>query len=276
MKVIKHIILVPLIIALIILALFPLYYLLVTAFTSNEKVDKGIQELLPDGIHFESFRQIDFKEFGLAFLLTFISVIILNVFKLASVLLSAIGLVKLSKTLRKILFIFFLFASFIPEISIYLYILTIVNKSGIRVSGDYYSIGFVLSLTMMFSFFMLIIFYNTINQEYQQKRQLIKVDNLKMRHIFFQVFLPKLKVPIYLLIIFTTIDGWNSYLWPQIILSGEKLDTISTIITRLGQKYNQNLYNVTAAGAVISTIIPLGIYIIWSRFINKRMYNMVG
>lgn len=279
MKIVKHTFFILIIVALIILVLFPLYYLIVLSLTSTNKITSGVTNLLPDGFHYENYQGLFNEQFGLAFLLTFLSVLILIALKLTSTLLAAFGLNKLSNRLRKGLFLFFLITSFIPEISIYLYLFSTLNQFGII---NFNSLSFVLGLPMLFSFFMLMLFYNTINKEYEIKNNLMKIDRISPLQAFWSVYLPKLKVPIYLLIIFTTIEAWNSFLWPQLILSGRvyqnnaPINTISTWFLKLGFVDRLDLINVRAAGAFISTLIPLSIYVIWSRIINRRMYKMVS
>ncbi|MDC4182626.1 ABC transporter permease subunit [Mycoplasma bradburyae] len=279
MKIFKHIVFAIIIVILILLVLFPLYYLIVLSFTSNDQILKNIASLLPDGFHYENYKGLIDREFWYSFLLTFLSVLILIVLKLGSTLLAAFGLNKVSLSLRKILFIFFLITSFIPEISIYLYLFRTLNEARI-INND--SLAFVLSLTMLFSFFMLMLFYSAINKEYENKKNVMRIDRINGFQAFFHIYLPKLKVPIYLLIIFTTIEGWNSFLWPQLILSGRvyndsmPINTISTWFIKLGMIDMLDLINVRAAGAFISTLIPLSIYFVCSRIINKRMYKMVS
>ncbi|QMT98740.1 carbohydrate ABC transporter permease [Mycoplasma tullyi] len=279
MKIVKHLFFSLIIVALIIIVLFPLYYLIVLSLTSRTQITSGVTKLLPDGFNYQNYQGLINKEFGLAFLLTFLSVLILIALKLSSTLLAAFGLNKISSKFRKALFIFFLITSFIPEISIYLYLFSTLNEFGII---NINSLSFVLGLPILFSFFMLMLFYSTINKEYEAKKNLMKIDRITPMQAFWSVYLPKLKVPIYLLIIFTTIEAWNSFLWPQLILSGRvyqdnmPINTISTWFLKLGFVDRLDLINIRAAGAFISTLIPLSIYIIWSRIINRRMYKMVS
>ncbi|WP_027121954.1 ABC transporter permease subunit [[Mycoplasma] imitans] len=279
MKIFKNIIFTLIIVALIIIVLFPLYYLIVLSLTSNNQITSGITRLLPDGFHYRNYSGLINEQFALSFLLTFLSVLILIVLKLTATLLAAFGLNKVTDKFRKILFLFFLITSFIPEISIYLYLFSTLNQFRFISTN---SLAFVLGLPILFSFFMLMLFYNAINKEYQLRRNLMRIDRIKPLQAFWYVYLPKLKVPIYLLIIFTTIEAWNSFLWPQLILSGRvyenntPINTISTWFLKLGFVDRLDLINVRAAGAFISTLIPLSIYIICSRIINKRMYKMVG
>ncbi|MGY6172115.1 ABC transporter permease subunit [Candidatus Mycoplasma pogonae] len=237
---------------------------------SKEFIQTNPTTFLPDGLNVESYQEA-VATFGPALLVSFQNVLLVLVIKLLALILGGYGLANVNKYLRKILFVFFLLISVIPEISIYINLLKIRNETGIN-----HSVIMSLTMTHLFSFFSLTYFYNTFMQVGAKNKKLFQIDNLKLWERFYYGYWPSLKMPVFLTVIFTTIEVWNSFLWPSIILSGKDINTVATWFPALGPAINGGNYlNVVSAGAVLSLIIPLGVYLINSRLVNRNLYRAV-
>lgn len=260
------------IILVLILILFPVYYLIIISFMSNDFVLTDNPSFVSDGFNIENYLGIFDYKFWNAVLLTFNNIVIVLIIKLFILFFGAYGLFLLNEKLKIIFFSFFLFISIIPEASIYFNLLRLRNEIFIMNQ----SVVFTLSVTSFFSFFSLTYFYNTFQQISQKEKNIIYIDKLNWYEKFIYGYFPKLKLPFLLTIIFTTIEVWNSFLWPSIILSGRTDQNINIWYSDLGHlEGGGQLLNIVSAGAVVSLVIPLGIYLIFSKFINRSMYKFI-
>jgi cellobiose transport system permease protein len=64
--------------------------------------------------------------------------------------------------------------------------------------------------------------------------------------------------------IFTFIGAWNDYVWPLIILVNPQQQTLQTALQTLNSIYITD-YSMVMAGALISVLPLIGIFIIGSR-----------
>lgn len=259
----------------LLLILFPLYYLITLSLTSSSEALKDNIRFVPDGFNYKNYDILN-SDFWSSLTYSFLFVITALTIRLVSLFLGGYGLYLTTRKIKTLFFSIFLFFSIVPEISIYLGIKGVLNDLNIS------DIVFSLSASSFFSFFSLSYFHNSFNQVSQKEKDIIKIDNLNKLEVFYYVYLPKLKMPIFLTVIFTTISTWNSFLWPSYILSGKTIngvgfDTISLWFLRVGDiPHGMGRHeNLVAAGSVISIIIPLGIYLIFSKLINRQLYKSI-
>ena len=64
--------------------------------------------------------------------------------------------------------------------------------------------------------------------------------------------------------IFTFIGAWNDYVWPLIVLVDPQRQTLQTALATLNSVYATD-YGMIMAGAVISVVPLIGVFIIGSR-----------
>ncbi|OYD26620.1 glycerol ABC transporter membrane protein [Mycoplasma testudineum] len=255
----------------LVIVLFPLYFLLVTSLMSTDFLTRGKISLIPDAANFENYSSIvnqDFWEatsYSIATLVTVLSI------RIVTYILAGYAMSKASKSLRTTVFIFFIIISLVPEFTIYLPLKQLLNSYNLLET----SIVFSLTTTSFFSFFLLLYVYKAFKNIDKNKLDQSKIDNLRLRHKIWYVFLPNLKVPIFLIILFTTVQSWNEYLWPLYVLNGIDKQTISLWFKNLGQTGFSSLINIQAAGSVISLSITLVAYLVFSPWINRRISQIV-
>ena len=64
--------------------------------------------------------------------------------------------------------------------------------------------------------------------------------------------------------IFTFIAAWNDYVWPLIVLVDPNRQTLQTALAQLNSIYSTD-YGMVMAGALISVVPLIGVFIIGSR-----------
>ena len=119
------------------------------------------------------------------------------------------------------------------------------------------------TLVSGFSIFLFRQFMSTIPTEMLEAARL---DGASEWRTFWQVVLPMSKPILAVQIVLTFIAGWNSFLWPLIIASDQKLYTLSVGLSLLNQQLAVNPSLQMAAASVM--VIPiLLVFIVFQRFV---------
>lgn len=261
-KIIKELIKYLLIGALVVIILFPLYYLLLQSLVSTSSLVSNKSFIFIKEWEWSNFRDAFKSNIFPAIYQTLLFATILISFRLLVYSLAIAGLLKMNQRYQKIFLYFFLIISLIPEFSIYLSLKTVLIKTGMR------DLMFSYVTNSLFSFFNFTYMFNIAKTVYENKHKVMKNDNLKLYEKLFYVCLPKMKLGYLLLVVFSFISVWNDYLWPRFLLS-DTYTNISIWYLELGSSVEGNFINLKAAGAVIALTIPLSIYAIFSRKIIR-------
>ncbi|MFF0341661.1 carbohydrate ABC transporter permease [Kribbella sp. NPDC004875] len=91
-----------------------------------------------------------------------------------------------------------------------------------------------------------------------------RVDGAGFFRTWRSVGVPMMRGGIAFLGIFTFIGTWNDYVWPLIVLVNPQRQTLQVALSTLNSVYQIN-YGMVMAGAVISVVPLIGIFIIGSR-----------
>jgi multiple sugar transport system permease protein len=114
-----------------------------------------------------------------------------------------------------------------------------------------------------FSIFLFRQFMSTIPTEMLEAARL---DGATEWRTFWQIVLPMSKPILAVQIVLTFIAGWNSFLWPLIIASDQKLYTLSVGLSLLNQQLAVNPSLQMAAASVM--VVPiLIVFVIFQRFV---------
>nr|VZR97703.1 Lactose transport system permease protein LacG [Mycoplasma feriruminatoris] len=260
--IIKEIVKYLLIGLLILLLLFPLYYLLLQALLYNSSIVENKTYLVIKVWNWSNFLKAFQSNFLKAFGWTILFATILIIIRIIVYSLAIIGLLKMKPVYQKVILYFFIIISLIPEFSIFLSLKTVL----LQINLESTPIAFITNA--IFSFFNFTYIFNLAKSIESEKSKVMINDNLKWYDKLFYVYLPKMRLGYFLLIIFSFISVWNDYLWPQFILS-EGFTNITIWYQTLGREQEASLINVQAAGAMISVLIPLIIYMSFSKKIGR-------
>ena len=91
-----------------------------------------------------------------------------------------------------------------------------------------------------------------------------RVDGAGFFRTWWYVGVPMLRGGLAFLGIFTFITAWNDYVWPLIVLVDPERQTLQTALAQLNSIYSTD-YGLVMAGALISVLPLLGVFIIGSR-----------
>lgn len=96
-----------------------------------------------------------------------------------------------------------------------------------------------------------------------------KIDGCSEMQSFLHIVLPMSKPVIASLAIFTFIGSWNDFVWQNIMLSSSKLRTVPLTLAFLSQNPDANTLALQFAGATISAIPMLAIFLCFQKYFVK-------
>ena len=121
------------------------------------------------------------------------------------------------------------------------------------------------SIFTAYGTFMLRQFFMTLPSELEDAA---KIDGCSLWRIFWQIILPLSKPAIATLATFTFLANWQSFVWPLIVTSSEKMKTLP-----IGLSYFQDIYTTNwtflMAGSVIVLVPALLVFIFNQRYITE-------
>lgn len=91
-----------------------------------------------------------------------------------------------------------------------------------------------------------------------------RIDGAGFFTTYWRVGVPLLRGGLAFLGIFTFIGAWNDYVWPLIVLVNPERQTLQTALQNLNSLYLTD-YGMVMAGALISVVPLIGVFIIGSR-----------
>ncbi|EIN15040.1 Glycerol ABC transporter, permease component [Mycoplasmopsis agalactiae 14628] len=248
--------------------LFPLYYLLLHSLVSAKTITDNKASLTIQEWNWSNYAEAYKKDFWVAFGYTLLFAFILMSLRILTYSMAVAGLLKMNSKFQKIFQNFFLVISLIPEFSIYLSLKTFL------INLKLYGTAFSFVSNSIFSFFTFTYVWNLAKSVHNEKYKIMLNDNLKWNQKITYVYLPRLKLAYFLLIIFAFITAWNDYLWPTFVLpttnNAKGFTNITIWFLNLGREASEfENTAIQAAGAVISVLIPLTIYAAFSKKINR-------
>jgi multiple sugar transport system permease protein len=272
-------------IILILITLFPFYWMLRTAFSTSKSLFTDPASLLPVDFTTGAFQRV----LGLAtpaeaqaeggsgaavnfWLYLRNSVVFATLTTAGQVFfcaLAAYAFARLRWPGRDIVFFVFLTSLMIPPIFTMLPNFILIKNLGLINTMP----GLVLPFFLMtpFSIFFLRQFFLGINKEIEEAA---KIDGAGHWRIFFRIVLPMSTAPIVTLFILTFINMWNEYFWPLLVGSGENARVLTVAIGVFRSQTPQG--SPDWAGLMAAVLVAaLPILILFFAF-AKKIVNSIG
>ncbi len=233
-----------------ILMIVPFYWSLSTSFKLEQYVFNNPPQWLPDPLTIVNYIQVITR---ISFLRYFAnSVIVSVVTTLGHVFfdtLAAYAFAKLTFPGRDKIFFVMLLALMVP---FYVNMIPLYKiMSDLHLTDTYLAL-ILPNLTSIFGIFLMRQFLLTIPNDLLDQA---RIDGCSEFGVFRRVVLPLAIPGIATLIIFTFMDIWNSFLWPRIVTSSEKLFTLPVGLAQLSMKNTSNQAQIMA-GTVL-TALPM-------------------
>lgn len=248
--------------AIALLMLFPLLWLIGTAFKSpTEDIFSFPPQILPASPTFDNFLTVwDTYPFGqylynsavVAFLAVGLNLLLCS--------LAAYPLARLNFRGREFIFALILATIMIPFqiVMIPLYILAV--NLGLR--NTY--LGIVLpNLTSAFGIFLLRQALQAVPLELEEAA---RIDGCSELGIWWNIMIPAIRPALFTLAIFVFIGSWSDFLWPLIVLDDPDYYTLPLAVANLADSFSLD-WRLVAAGSVISIAPILLLFLFLQKYI---------
>ena len=242
--------------------IYPLLWLLASAFKRNDEIFKSI-DLIPTVYNFQAFRDgwkaVGDYTFATFFKNSFLIVVPVVIFTVISVLLVAYGFARFRFPLKKVFFMMMISTMIVPAS-----VLTIPTYVMFRSFGwiDTYYPLIVPSLfaTKGFFVFMMIQFFRGIPKEIDEAA---KIDGCNSLQILVQILTPLCKPAIFSVIIFRFMWTWNDFFTDLIYINSVRKYPVSLgLRMAVDNTAGTVAWNNIMAMSVISILPPLILYFV--------------
>jgi multiple sugar transport system permease protein len=269
----------------IVVSLFPFYWVLRTALSSNNAIYAGSNSLLPVQFSWGGFQRVFGLQTGDAAIAAggagqpinfwhylFNSVVVSSLITAGQVFFSAMAayaFARLHWRYRDRMFAFFLLGLMVPTIFTLLPNFVLIKSLGLVDTV----LGIALPSMLMtpFAVFFLRQFFMNISREVEEAALL---DGASKVRVFFRLIIPMSAAPIATLAILTYISAWNDYFWPLMVSYTDR-SRVLTVALGVFKSQTPNT-GPDWSGLMAATLVAaLPMLVLFSLF-AKRIVNSIG
>lgn len=239
----------------VIVSLYPFVFMILTSFTQKRIMSASFDFSAMDLRNYQNL----FSNFAL---LTYVknSLIVVSCacfFNVVIASLAGYAFAKKQFPLKEAIFWLYLATLMMPGQVILIPVFTIMKELGLLNS---YPALFLVILDA-FGVFLMRQFMEGIPDELLEAA---RIDGCGELGIFGRVVLPLSRPVIVSLVVFTFITSWNDFIWPLILVTQDKMKTLTLALSMLQSNYGTN-YGLVMAGATMAFLFPFVLYCFLQR-----------
>lgn len=244
----------------VVLALFPFYFMFVSASNSNREILAA-----PPGLTFGSHLADNFAALNSKIdigRVLFNSLFVSVTFTLLTVIIASMAgyaLVKYKFRGRNLLFAVIMVTMMIPAESMYIPLFTLMNEIG---WSNTYQAVILPPLANAFGLFLMrqnfLSFPTTLIEA-------ARIDGYNEMQIFWRIVMPNMKPALAALGIYMFMNAWNNFMWPLIILGTKDMYTFPVALSMLEGNQWRRDYGVIMLAASITTLPIMGMFLAFQK-----------
>lgn len=249
---------------LIVVMVFPFYWMVITAFKTQKEAMVFPPTLIPSQITLESFQTVMEKiPFGLFFKNSLIIAVSVVLLQFIVVVPAAYGFAKYNFKLKGLFFAFVLLGFMLPQQITFAPSYLMFNKMGLLNSYAPMIIPFIGNA---FGIFLLRQYFLQIPQEIIEAARL---DDASEWKIIVRIMIPMARTAISSIGLLSFISSWNSYFWPLVMTSSNTYRTLPIGVTLLTGSEGASQWPIVMAGNLMMVLPILAVYAFASGKIRK-------
>lgn len=239
------------------ISVFPLYYMVVAATNQSVEVVRG--KLIPGTYLLENVKNlIGTQEVGTAMWNSFRYAAILTLASLIICSLAGYGFeIYHDKGKDKVMAILLL-AMMVPFAATMIPLFKMFSKADLLNTV----IGFI--LPTISTPFLILLFRQSARSFPTDIIEAARIDGLNELRIFFKMFMPTMRSTYAAAMTITFMNGWNSYLWPMVIMNDEKSATMPMLVSKLTAGYVTD-YGMLMLAVTICTVPTIIIFFLLQK-----------
>jgi lactose/L-arabinose transport system permease protein len=156
------------------------------------------------------------------------------------------------------LFAFLLLAMMIPGVATMIPLFTMISKMGMLNSVW----GFI--LPQIATPFMIMMFRNNSRNFPPAIMEAARIDGQSEAGIFFRQYLPIMRSTYAAAAVITFMNAWNAYLWPKVVMTDNKAQTMPMLIANLAAGYTID-YGVLMMGVLFCSIPTMVVFFVLQK-----------
>lgn len=249
--------------------MFPLYWMLISAFKSQDELLRAMPTLWPEKFRWENFSDV-LKMVPMVRYIgnTLIITVFHMIFQLLSGIFAAYGFSRGCFKGKDALFILVLGALMIPDQVTFLPIYVMISKAGLV---NTYSSMIIPSMCSAYFIFMLRQAFMSVDDSYLEAA---RMDGVGRTGVIFRILVPMCRPTVITTALITFINGWNSYFWPKIMTTNQSHRTVALGVQELRQSVaamEVTNFNHIMAGATISIVPVCVLFFFLQKYIVSGM-----
>ena len=249
---------------LVVIMVFPFYWMVITAFKTQKESMIFPPTLIPSQITFESFSTVMEKiPFGLFFKNSLIIALSVVLLQFIVVVPAAYGFAKYNFRCKNLFFAFVLLGFMLPQQITFAPSYLMFNKVGLLNSYAPMIIPFIGNA---FGIFLLRQYFLQIPQEIIEAARL---DDASEWKIIVRIMIPMARTAISSIGLLSFISSWNSYFWPLVMTSNNTYRTLPIGVTLLTGSEGASQWPIVMAGNLMMVLPILVVYGFASGKIRK-------
>ncbi len=250
------------------ISLFPLFWMIVSAFKSGKEVLKANPlRFFPSVWTMENLQKL-FGDTNYPFLQAMKSsaFVAITAALLAITInsMAAYAYARLEFRLKKLFWRMTIFTMYIPGITILITSFVVVNSLGML---DSYWVLILPGLASAGSIFFFRQFF--LNMPMATEEAAL-IDGASRFRIFLSIFIPNAKSPYVIIGTGAFLGYWNSFLWPAMTVTSSQYMQVMQVIRSYNNMYSNN-YGVVLAGSAIAALPPILVFLLFQRHIVKGL-----
>lgn len=256
---INHLIVHLILIAGIIVVVFPFVWMILTSFKTTGEALRIPPTILPDQFVTAAYTTIiESLPFVQVYMNTILSTVIITVAQVAFCAMAAYAFARIEFPFKNIIFVIILSVLMVPGQIFLIPQYTIIQNMGLL---DTLPALVLPNLFSAFGTFLLRQFFMSLPKELEEAAIL---DGCNRYQIFGRIMLPLVKPGIVALVIFTAKFAWNNFMWPLIVNTSMEKMTLGPALSTLQGQYTTE-YPMQMAGAVMAVVPLIVLFFIFQK-----------
>ena len=239
------------------ISVFPFYWMISAA--TNESYDVAQGRILPGGYLLQNFQNlVSSQDLWGALGNSFLYAIVQTVLALIICSLAGYGFELYHDRQKDMLFSILLLAMMIPGVATMIPLFKMISGVGLLNSVW----GFILpSLSTPF----LIMMFRQNSRNFPiDVMEAARIDGLTELQIFYRMYAPMMKSTYAAAAVITFMNAWNAYLWPKVIMTDTKAQTMPMLIANLASGYTTD-YGVLMLGVLFCSVPTMVVFFVLQK-----------
>ena len=239
------------------ISVFPFYWMISAA--TNETYDVAQGRILPGGYLLQNFQNlVSSQDLWGALANSFLYAIVQTVLALIICSLAGYGFELYHDKQKDMVFSILLLAMMIPGVATMIPLFKMISGVGLLNSVW----GFILpSLSTPF----LIMMFRQNSRNFPiDVMEAARIDGLTELQIFYRMYAPMMKSTYAAAAVITFMNAWNAYLWPKVIMTDTKAQTMPMLIANLASGYTTD-YGVLMLGVLFCSVPTMVVFFVLQK-----------